>query len=121
MVEALTGIRVVEMAEALQGPAAAGYLRDMGAEVIRVESPEGDGARYHRGAYNYTPQGTLGAQFVHSNKGKRTISLDINSEQGREIIYSSSPTPTSSSPTAASRRWSGWATATTPSARSTPT
>ena len=87
MVEALTGIQVVEMAAALQGPAAAGYLRDMGAEVTRVESPEGDGARYHRGAYNYTPQGTLGAQFVHSNKGKRTISIDVNSEQGREIVY----------------------------------
>ena len=87
MVEALTGIQVVEMAGALQGPAAAGYLRDMGAEVTRVESPEGDGARYHRGAYNYTPQGTLGAQFVHSNKGKRTISIDVNSEQGREIVY----------------------------------
>ena len=87
MVEALTGIQVVEMAGALQGPAAAGYLRDMGAEVTRVESPEGDGARYHRGTYNYTPQGTLGAQFVHSNKGKRTISIDLNSEEGREIVH----------------------------------
>ena len=87
MVEALTGVKVVEMAAALQGPAAAGYLRDMGAEVTRVESPEGDGARYHRGAYNYTPPGTMGAQFVHSNKGKRTISIDVTSGQGREIVY----------------------------------
>ena len=87
MVEALTGFQVVEMATALQGPAAGGYLRDMGAEVTRVEPPEGDAARYHRGAYNYTPRGTLGAQFIHSNKGKRTITIDANSDEGHDVIY----------------------------------
>ncbi len=75
------------MGAPLQGPAAAGYLRDMGAEVIKVEPPEGDAARYHRGAYNYTPQGTLGAQFIHSNKGKRTITIDANSDEGHDVIY----------------------------------
>ena len=87
MVEALSGVRVVEMTTALQGPAAGGYLRDMGAEVIKVEPPEGDASRYHRGSYNYTPEGTLGAQFVHSNKGKRVISVNAKSDDGRDVIY----------------------------------
>ena len=87
MVEVLTGITVVELAGALQGPAAAGYLRDMGAEVIKVEPPEGDASRYHRGVNNFTPPGTLGAQFIHANKGKRTITVDANSDDGRAVIH----------------------------------
>ncbi|PZC42816.1 MAG: succinate---hydroxymethylglutarate CoA-transferase [Chloroflexi bacterium] len=87
MVEPLTGIRIIEMAGALQGPAAGGFLRDMGAEVIKVEPPEGDAARYHRGVDNYTPEGTFGAQFIHSNRGKRSVSLDAKSDEGREAIY----------------------------------
>ena len=87
MVEPLTGIRIVEMAAALQGPAAGGFLRDMGADVIKIEPPEGDASRYHRGIDNYTPEGTFGAQFVHSNRGKRSVSLDANSDEGREAIY----------------------------------
>ena len=122
MVEVLTGINVVELAGALQGPAAAGYLRDMGAEVIKVEPPEGDASRYHRGVNNFTPPGTLGAQFIHANKGKRTITVDANSDDGRDgDLTSSSPAPTSSSRTSASRPWNGWATATRISARSSPT
>jgi len=60
MVEPLTGMRVVEMTTALQGPGAGGYLVDMGAEVIRVEKPEGDAIRFTRGVHNDTPEGTPG-------------------------------------------------------------
>ena len=87
MVEPLTGFRVVELAGALQGPAAGGFLQDMGAEVIKVEPPEGDASRYHRGVDNYTPEGTFGAQFIHANRGKRSVSIDANSEDGRDVIY----------------------------------
>ncbi|MCZ6706604.1 MAG: CoA transferase [Chloroflexi bacterium] len=87
MVEPLTGLRIVEMATALQGPAAGGFLCDMGAEVVKIEPPQGDASRYHRGSNNFTPEGTLGAQFVHSNRGKRAIAIDANSEDGREVIY----------------------------------
>ncbi len=87
VVEPLTGIGVVEMASALQGPAAGGFLRDMGADLIKIEPPEGDASRYHRGAYNYTPEGTFGAQFVHSNRGKRSVTIDANSEDGKAVIY----------------------------------
>ena len=74
------------MTTALQGPAAGGYLADMGAEVIRVERPEGDGSRYGRGVNNDSPPGTPGAQFVSTSRGKKSISVDLKSETGREAI-----------------------------------
>ena len=79
-------MRVVEMSTALQGPGAGGYLADMGAEVIRVEKPEGDGSRYGRGVNNDSPPGTPGAQFVSTSRGKKSLSIDANSEMGREAI-----------------------------------
>ena len=86
MVEPLSGMRIVEMTTALQGPGAGGYLVDMGAEVIRVEKPEGDASRYGRGVHNDSPEGTPGAQFVATSRGKKSISLDANSEAGREAV-----------------------------------
>jgi formyl-CoA transferase/CoA:oxalate CoA-transferase len=87
MAGALSGIRVVEMATALQGPAAGGFLADMGAEVVRIEPPEGDASRYHRGVNNFLPQGTPGAQFIVTSRGKRSVCLDIHSSLALEAVY----------------------------------
>lgn len=86
MPEALAGIRVLEMTTAIQGPAAALYLRDMGADVIKVEPPLGDGSRYHRGVNNTLPQEAHGAQFIAMNRGKRSVCLDIHTELGRDVV-----------------------------------
>ena len=64
MSEPLAGLTVIEMTVAVQGPAAGLYLRDMGAEVIKIEPPLGDPSRYGRGTYNETPEGSLGPHFV---------------------------------------------------------
>lgn len=48
----LAGVKVVEWTTAVQGPAAGQYLRDMGAEVIKIEGPVGDGNRHGRGTQN---------------------------------------------------------------------
>ena len=84
--EPLSGITVLEMTVALQGPAAGLYLRDMGAEVIKVEPPEGDAARYIRGTNNTTPAEALSPLFICANRGKKSVCLDIHSETGREVI-----------------------------------
>ncbi|HEX7038178.1 MAG TPA: CoA transferase, partial [Pseudomonadales bacterium] len=86
MSEPLSGIRVVEMAVAVQGPAASLYLRDMGAEVVKVEPPIGDPSRYGRGHDNDTPPGTLGPQFVAVNRGKRSVCVDLTTELGRRAV-----------------------------------
>ena len=87
MTEPLTGILVVEMTIAVQGPAAGLYLRDMGAEVIKVEPPIGDPNRYGRNIDNPTPAGTLGPQFVAVNRGKRSVCLDMSTELGRRALH----------------------------------
>ncbi len=87
MDEPLTGIRVVDMTIAVQGPAAGLYLRDMGAEVIKVEPPIGDPSRYGRGHDNDTPPGTLGPQFVAVNRGKRSVCLDMSTELGQRAVH----------------------------------
>jgi crotonobetainyl-CoA:carnitine CoA-transferase CaiB-like acyl-CoA transferase len=86
MSEPLSGFRVVELAVALQGPAAAMFLGDMGAEVIKVEPPIGEAARYHRGVNNSLPREALSSQFIAANRGKKSINLDANSDIGREAI-----------------------------------
>ena len=87
MKEPLSGIRVVDMTLAVQGPAASLYLRDMGADVIKVEPPLGDPSRYGRGHGNNTPPGTLGPQFVAVNRGKRSVSVDLATELGRKAVF----------------------------------
>jgi crotonobetainyl-CoA:carnitine CoA-transferase CaiB-like acyl-CoA transferase len=85
--EALEGIQVLEMATALQGPAAGGYLADMGAAVVRIEPPEGDASRFHRGVNNFHPVGTPGAQFIATSRGKRSVSMDIHHPLALEAVY----------------------------------
>jgi crotonobetainyl-CoA:carnitine CoA-transferase CaiB-like acyl-CoA transferase len=87
MVEPLSGIRVVEMTLAVQGPAAGVYLRDMGAEVVKVEPPIGDPSRYGRGVANQTPPEAPGPQFVACNRGKRSVCLDLTTELGSKAMH----------------------------------
>src|SRR5262249_58864542 len=86
MTEPLSGIRVLEMATAIQGPGAAMFLTDMGAEVIKVEPPVGDGSRYHRGANNVLPPDAMNSSFIAMNRGKRSVCVDFHTELGRAVV-----------------------------------
>jgi crotonobetainyl-CoA:carnitine CoA-transferase CaiB-like acyl-CoA transferase len=83
----LTGIRVVDMTVAVQGPHAAAYLADMGADVIKVERPGGELNRYVRGPGFAPPAGVMGSQYVAMNRGKRGIAVDAHTELGREVLH----------------------------------
>ena len=87
MNEPLEGYTVVELALAVQGPAAGLYLRDMGAEVLKVEPPIGDSSRYGRNRNNETPEGTYGPQFVAVNRGKRSLSIDLTTDLGKKALH----------------------------------
>ncbi|MDH3643832.1 MAG: CoA transferase [Gammaproteobacteria bacterium] len=78
----LDGVRVLEFATAIQGPAAGQFLADLGAEVIKVEPPLGDSSR------NIGPVATsnMGSQFIAVNRGKRSICLDAHSATGRALL-----------------------------------
>lgn len=78
----LLGIRVLDATAALSGPVATQILGDMGADVIKVESPDGDtirgmGPARHDG---------MGAMFLHTNRSKRSIVLDLKEGAAREAF-----------------------------------
>ena len=78
----LSGIRVVELAQFAAGPALGLLLADMGADVIKVEPPEGDPTR-SRSLYDVRGQS---AYFMHFNRGKRSVVLDLKSPQGKQSL-----------------------------------
>ena len=78
----LEGIRVLEIASMIFGPLAGQYLGDMGADVIKLEPPEGDLTR----AIGPRRSPRMGAFFLTSNRSKRSIVVDLKRPEGREIL-----------------------------------
>lgn len=78
----LDGIRVVELAQWVAAPAAAGTLADWGADVIKVEAPTGDPQRSMFAAVGIDKQ-IPNPSFAQDNRGKRSAVLDLRSDEGR--------------------------------------
>ena len=79
----LEGVRVLEIASMIFGPLAGQYLGDMGADVIKLEPPEGDLTRAI--GPRRTPR--MGAFFLTSNRSKRSIVVDLKTSEGRDILH----------------------------------
>ena len=85
----VTGLRVLELARILAGPWAGQILADLGADVIKVERKgSGDDTRGWGPPFvEAADGGHLGAAYFHAtNRGKRSIELDFESEEGRRIV-----------------------------------
>lgn len=80
----LKGLKVVEFASYIAAPGAAGVLADWGAEVIKVERPEGDPMRNVFGDAKSALSGN--PTFALDNRGKRAIVLDITKPEGRDAL-----------------------------------
>ncbi|HYF16871.1 MAG TPA: CoA transferase [Ramlibacter sp.] len=78
----LAGVRVLDMTSVLMGPSATQMLADLGADVVKVESPQGDVVRA------IGPQGGqgLGPIFLALNRGKRSIALDLKQADGLQAL-----------------------------------
>jgi len=75
----LSGIRVLELGHTVMGPSCSMVLADLGADVIKVEPPEGDRTRANVGFGS--------ALFPVFNRNKRSISIDIKTEAGKAVIH----------------------------------
>ena len=83
----LTGLRVVELARILAGPWAGQLLGDLGADVVKVESPAGDDTRRWGPPFIANPDGTEDAAYFHAaNRGKRSVIADFRKPVGRATV-----------------------------------
>ncbi len=77
----LAGVRVIELARILAGPWAGQTLADLGADVVKVESPAGDDTREWGPPFVTYDDGGRDAAYFHAcNRGKRSISLDFSKD-----------------------------------------
>jgi len=81
--QSLNGIRVLDLSRVLAGPYCTMVLGDLGADVIKVESPQGDETR------NWGPPFAEGesAYYLCVNRNKRSIVVNIKTAEGRDILY----------------------------------
>lgn len=85
----LSDTRVVTVTGFLAGPLAARILSDMGAEVIKVENPDGgDPYRYLNHPYDEDVPEDMTYRFLQYNRGKQSIALDLTSDEGSEVFES---------------------------------
>ncbi|MEL6288932.1 MAG: CoA transferase [Pseudomonadota bacterium] len=77
----LAGVRVLDLSGMISGPLGAMILADQGADVIKVESPAGDSSRQVA-----TRRGNFSASFLNNNRNKRSVVLDLKTEDGRSAL-----------------------------------
>jgi crotonobetainyl-CoA:carnitine CoA-transferase CaiB-like acyl-CoA transferase len=83
----MDGVRVLEVAQFTFAPAAGAILADWGASVVKVEhAVTGDGQRGHTWGWNGQLDRSFHPIMEHSNRGKRSIGLDVSTEQGQAVL-----------------------------------
>ena len=80
----LDGIRVIDAASYIAGPVASTAMADFGANVIRIEPPSGDTSRLRNAGYPPSPHNF---PWIVDNRNKRSVVLDLRSEDGRGVLH----------------------------------
>jgi len=78
----LAGVRVLDLTSVIMGPYATQIFADLGADVVKVESPDGDTTRHLPPG----PEADRGAMFMNLNRGKRSLVLDLKQRQARDVL-----------------------------------
>lgn len=82
----MRGLTVIDLGHAVAGPLCAAMLADHGADVIKVEPPEGDHARYVGPFPSEESKAEFGAVFQYANRNKKGMALDLKSPGGKEVL-----------------------------------
>src|SRR3981189_1290720 len=80
----LNGVRVLDLTGVVSGPFRTMFLADRGADVLKIEPIGGDIPRRSRATID--KGGEFSALFISSNRGKRSLSIDVKSTVGREVL-----------------------------------
>ncbi|MYE47642.1 MAG: CoA transferase [Chloroflexi bacterium] len=83
---ALSDLSVLELAQGVAGPFCGKLFADLGADVIKVEPPEGDRSRRHGPFPGDEEHSERSGQFIYLNHNKRSVTLDIHDEASRELL-----------------------------------
>src|SRR5690606_14266483 len=86
MAQLFDGLKVLELAGHAAGPFAGKLFADYGADVIKIEPPEGDRARHEGPFKDDTPDPETSALFLHLNTHKKSVTLDVTTDEGRGIL-----------------------------------
>jgi CoA:oxalate CoA-transferase len=87
MNKALAGIRVLDLTHMLSGPYGAMILADLGADMIKVEPPQGEGTRKLLATDRNNSIDGMGAYFLTLNRNKRSVCIDLKSDEGLKVFY----------------------------------
>ncbi len=82
MTRALEGLKVIDLSRVLGGPYCSQMLADHGADIVKVEPPQGDETREWGPPFVHG----LSAYFASLNRNKRSIALDLSKDEGREVL-----------------------------------
>ncbi len=83
----LQGVRIIDLTHMLSGPYGAMILADLGADVIKVEPPAGEGTRKLLAKDPKNSIDGMGAYFITLNRNKRSVCIDLKSEEGLALFY----------------------------------
>jgi crotonobetainyl-CoA:carnitine CoA-transferase CaiB-like acyl-CoA transferase len=86
----LDGFRVLDFTQNVAGPLAGQVLADLGAEVIKIEAPDGEAARHITSVLPGRPP--LATYFLPNNRGKKSVAVDLTTEQGKQHVLRLSDT-----------------------------
>ncbi|MDH0126760.1 CoA transferase [Brucella intermedia GD04153] len=83
----LSGLRVLDLSRVLAGPWATQILGDLGADVVKIEKPDqGDDTRTWGPPWQETKEGSLSGYFLACNRNKRSLAVDIATQEGADIV-----------------------------------